>query len=535
MMMRSVLVVFFVSLLIPPVQSGQPEIRIPNLQKAIWQRPLCLDKDLDEDNERAAKAIVDRALEAFREESLIPGFFPMVAGRWLIYRTYSDVRAVYLTNEKDKQGKLIVGAGDIWFKGTPLDGGLANILSHKELRVTMEDWLHKTFANKPKSTTFLVENSLQGVLTTGHGAVYAVDDLAVPAPPAIFPRMWQQGQIPVKVMQYVSGNSLQAFALASGKFRWRLGSDLENDKHEDGFINSHFLGAPLPIGDRLYVLNENCNGNKGEKGDKGEGELRLVCIDSKERSGRRGEVGYYRPKLVPPILSLGKVPEHLRITHNPTRRISSVELVHHDGILICPTNAGKIIGVDIQKMAVRWSHTYKKEEKKKPAKDEIPDFDSRISIKFNREWRLPGTFLHKDCLVFAAPDEGSVHCIRIKDGKPVWKSPPKDGLYVAGVFGDNVVVVGPKTCWALGADDGKEKWTLGTSAPSGRGTSLGNIYYLPIRRPGITLIDIAKGKILETVDAAAGDLPGNLLIHQDILISQSATHIAAYPLRTGKK
>jgi hypothetical protein len=97
-------------------------------------------------------------------------------------------------------------------------------------------------------------------------------------------------------------------------------------------------------------------------------------------------------------------------------------------------------------------------------------------------------------------------------------------------------------CWTLGVDDGKvKKWHINTGVPCGQGAAQGNIYYLPLRKsaatgkPGIALIDIARGKILETVDTVDGELLGNLLIHQDMLISQSATHIAAYPLRAIKK
>ena len=183
----------FVLFLISPALSGQPEIKVPLLKKTIWQRPLSLDKDLEEESEKAAKAVVDRALEASGAGPLVPGFLPMAAGDWLVYRTYSDVRSVFLAAEKDKQGKILNRAGDIWFKGTPLDGGTANILSHKDLRATMENWLNKTFARQPKSANFLFENSLHGRLSTSHRLVYAVDDLAIPAPQAIFPWMWGTG------------------------------------------------------------------------------------------------------------------------------------------------------------------------------------------------------------------------------------------------------------------------------------------------------------------------------------------------------
>jgi putative pyrroloquinoline-quinone binding quinoprotein len=545
MIKRSLLFLLFASLLVPAVSSGQPEVKVPLLKKAIWQRPLNLDKDLEEENEKTAKATVERALATVGNGPIVPGFFPLAAslqgwygtfGKIVVYRTYSDVRSLFLVSEKDKQGKVSNRAGDIYFKGTPLDGSLAVILNHKELRPTIEGWLNRTFAKQPKSTNFLYENTLLGRVTSSRGLVYSVDDLAIPAPQASMHWAWQWGKIPLKVKQYVLGNSLQAFELDTGKFRWRLGSDPENDRPLAGeFSNSHFLGSPLPVGERLYVLNEKNKGDKRKKGGKsadGEGELRLVCIDPKKLDGE------WRPKVIPPLLSLGKVPEHLRITHDPVRRISSVELVHQNGVLICPTHAGKVFGVDLKKMATLWTYRYQERKKKIPVYD--PEFD-QDPIEFIREWRIPAIFPHKGRLVFAAPDDGSVHCIRIKDGKPLWKAPRKDGLYVAGVFGDKVVVVGAKTCWALGTDDGKMKWTIDTGVPSGKGTAQGNIYYLPLRKsassakPGISLVDIAKGKVLQTVDSPEGELPGNLLIHQDMLISQSATSIAAYPLGAGKK
>jgi outer membrane protein assembly factor BamB len=531
MVKRSLLFVLFLSLLVPAVYSGQADVKVPQLKKPIWQRPLNLDKEFDEPTEAAAKAYVEKALAAVANEPIVPGFSPLVAGRIVVYRTYSDVRSVALEEIK---GKDVYEAepGNIYFKSTPMDGSLSNILAHKDLRATIENWLNN-FLRQPKSGNLLYENSLLGRLGISHGLVYTVDDLSIPAPQPIFPWMWQQDQIPVKVKEYVLGNSLQAFELATGKTKWKAGNDPENDRHKpDDFTYSHFLGAPLDVEDKLYVLNEK---NKNEKGARGEAELRLVCIDPKKVDN------LFRPKLIQAVLSLGKVPEHLRITHNPVRRISSVELVHQDGVLVCPTNAGKVFGVDLKKMAVRWTYVYKKDEKKKPAKDEIPVIDHQAPIELNREWRTPGIFLHQDRLVFAAPDEGSLHCIGIKDGKLIWKAPRKDGLYVAGIFGDKVVVVGPKTCWAAALKDGQEQWKIDTGIPSGKGAAQGNIYYLPLRKsassgkPGISLVDIAKGKILQTVDAAERNLPGNLLIHQDMLISQSATQIAAYAIAKTKK
>ena len=523
MIKRYLLFFLFLSLLVPAVHSGQPEVKVPQLKKALWQRPLLLDKDFEvADDEKVAKSWIDKGLEIVSDEPILPGFVPVVADKQkLVYRNPQGVRAVSLIAGTDDKEKRHFKAGDVHWMSVPMDGSLARILNHPDLRPTMENWLNLYFS-RPTTRDILFENYLTGTLATSCGQVYVVDDLAIPRPGNVFPWMWQN--LPARAKEYVRANSLQSFDLSSGKFKWRLGDDLGNDRRkEDEFTQSHFLGVPLPLGEAIYALNEKSDS------DKGESEIRLVRLDPNKLTPE------HRPVVVPPILSLGKVSEHLRITHNLARRISSVELVQTDKVLVCPTHAGKVFGVNLEKMTIRWTYTYK-EDKNKPAAENLPPF-----FQFNREWRIPGIFLHQERLVFAAPDEGSVHCIRVKDGKLLWKSPRKDGLYVSALFGDKVLVVGNNNCWALALEDGKEMWTIETGFPSGKGASQGNFYYLPLRKSassgkrGISLIDIAKGKILQTVGAADGKLPGNLLIHQDMLISQSATHIAAYPLRAGKK
>jgi hypothetical protein len=265
MMTRSLFFVLLLGVLIPSAFSGQHEIKVPVLKKTTWQRPLLLDKDLEENHEKTVKVWIDRVLKASGDEPLVPGFLPIVAGKQLLYRTYDDVRSVFLAGEKNKHGKVVSEQGELFFRSTPMDGSLANILAHSRLRSTMENWLNNTLLHQPKSVNFLFENSLQGSLTISHGLVYAVDDLAIPPPNTIFPKAWKY-LISPDPKKYVLGNTLRAHELSTGRFRWRIGSDPENwHRNVDDFTTSHFLGAPLPIGERLYVINEKNEGAKGNR------------------------------------------------------------------------------------------------------------------------------------------------------------------------------------------------------------------------------------------------------------------------------
>src|SRR5207253_3783579 len=112
------------------------------------------------------------------------------------------------------------------------------------------------------------------------GRVYCIDDLAVP--PHFGQQNWDRwggmpppgagGGFPAAVNAGVQGNRLQAIAIASGKLLWSLppSHSQEEDRFtaKNDFRDSHFLGAPLCLGGKLYFLNE-----KNQ-------EIRLICLDT---------------------------------------------------------------------------------------------------------------------------------------------------------------------------------------------------------------------------------------------------------------
>jgi outer membrane protein assembly factor BamB len=190
-----------------------------------------------------------------------------------------------------------------------------------------------------------------------------------------------------------------------------------------------------------------------------------------------------------------------------------------------------IFGVDPVKMEVRWQYRYRPKKAPAPA------------LPF---WQGGSPMVTKDRIVFTAADSPDVHCIDFA-GKRKWVAPGDDDLFLATVHEGLVVLVGEARCRALSLTDGAEKWDLNIGQPrpqpftpwaatAGLGVKDGATYYLPIRegakKKGATIlaIDLAKGKVDRRIDVPYPDALGNLILHRGMLVTQSVTHIAAFPL-----
>ena len=342
----------------------------PLLDDILWSRPTIMDrmneKD-DPDPDPEAKKWIDEALATYGKQMtapIMPGFFPIASGGKLIYRTYSGISAVYLKEVKESDGS-ISKPGDIFWKSIPFEGSLGNLLlsstgTPNPIRPSIDNWLRSTYAQSG-FINLVYENSMVGTLSTDHKFVFAVDDLAVPIPPTYLQKqIWDSPQnnhlVNEKVKPLVLQNRLQAFDMETGKLLWMLPVD-EKDKDKDkehsdpsgkerGPENAHFLGAPLPVGGNLYALNE-----------KNGGTLRLVCLDP-----ATGNV-------LGPFQELGKVSKDHRFTHDISRRSMAVHLAYGEGILVVPTNAGHVFGIDLLTRSLAWAYPYRQSS---PAANSLP-------------------------------------------------------------------------------------------------------------------------------------------------------------------
>jgi outer membrane protein assembly factor BamB len=392
----------------------------------------------------------------------------------------------------------------------------------------------------------IFENSLLGCLSSDGTKVYAVDDLAVLPHPNQMMQMQMQfpGGGRPNFMAFddaMHHNRLQAFDLESGKLVWELGdrgsgsagSDRElPDKNE--FQESFFLGAPLPLGDKLYVMNEK------------NGELRLICLDS-TKDPSQGE------SLIVWTQILATVRD--KLVTDVARRTQAAHLSYGEGILVCPTNAGAILGVDLLTHSLIWAHSYRKTPANEANNAAAPMgvFNRRMAMMgmagpggrqpSETDWKVTAPVIQDGKVVYTPSDGNSLLCLNLRDGTPVWEANRADDLYLAGVYNGKVLLVGKSTCRALSLANGKQVWKLDTGMPSGYGTASDNIYYLPLKDtsqgqdkgPEVCAIDIDKGQFVSHTkvrpDPADGkfEVPGNLLFYDGEVLSQTVTKLTAYP------
>jgi outer membrane protein assembly factor BamB len=479
-----------------------------------------------------------KRLEA-KGDAVIPAAVPVTAtviasGKQksiLVFRGYDGVHAVEL-----KSGKIAWVSPSVW--------SLERMLGDGQKQQQVRQWVQQ-FHAKPG---VLLENSTIGTMSADGNRVYYIDDLAVPP----FQQMWNQwggmpppgmgGNFGQALQPGIDANKLQAVSIGSGKLLWELGGAKSGDdgpgnlKHD--FRNTHFLGAPLCLGGKLYFLNE-----KNQ-------EIRLFCFDT----GKLPEKP--QPKDLDDAVvweqPLGTAKEKLLMDWG--RRINATHIAYGEGILVCPTNAGVLLGVDLLTHSLVWAHTYNDTPVQPNPYDPYGGgfkgrpFPGGPGVPpgqvISSDWKAAPPIISDGKVVFTAPDGNDLKCLNLRNGAQVWGlKRGENDVYLGGVYAGRVVIVGKKDVRALSLDDARELWRVPTGMPSGRGVASDNVYYVPLKEavfsdkekgPGIFAIDIEKGKIIAQTRSRKDrdgkvEVPGNLVFFDGQVVSQNVTEVVAYP------
>jgi len=480
----------------------------------------------------AAIACVDQTLRSLEDRQLpiLPAFYPIAAtlqkdGKPLplvIYRSFCAIHAVNAQN------------GKLYWMTTPSALSIDAVARDPGKWGSMHQWINSYGMG---GSNPLLENSTLGSLSTDNVYVYGIEDLAVPPHPQQTMQIQMNGgRGSIGTFdEFLHFNRLQAFELDSGKIKWELGGPGSDSRNGDkGELNqSFFLSAPLPLGDRLYVLNEK------------NGELRLLCLDpSKDANQGENPIAWTQ--------TLATVREKLEV--DVGRRIQAAMPAYSEGVLVCPTNAGAVLAIDLLTHSLVWAHSYRKIPASDPNQPMMGGMPQAVFIRrgwaFNNgqqqnaasQWRVTAPIIQDGKVVYTPPDGNAILCLNLRDGTPAWESPRADDLYLGGVFNSKVLLVGKNHCRALNLADGKEAWKEKTGMPSGVGTASNNIYYLPLRKstrskdelPEVCAVNIVTGKIEKESRSrkkqnGSMEIPGNLIFYNGDVISQTALAVASYP------
>lgn len=520
-------------------------------------------------------AEVIKGLKPTNGEMAIPGFFPVSTQNLMFVRTYDGIFS-YITKDGFSNHGKPAKAGDLyWYADAK--GSLAAVMSADNSADAKTRF--SQFRDQHKLKTILFENSLIGSMTHDGQNLYAIDDIALPTPPTVFdPNMGGfvlPGGAAVTTMgvdkDFAEGNRLIALNMITGNLAWQLGNtrsvpamtEDEEDKTDNPLLlmsNCYFLGPPLPVNGKLYVLFEKS------------GRMRLACLDPlkvKHYPLPNGKPSDKAPELVW-SQRLGE--PNTKLPSDAIRRFQCSYLAYSEGVMICPTNAGAVVAVDVMSRSLLWARSYRSIKAADnvgttPAPGRIirrgvgvPTGQSSLSPD---RYRASAPIISNGRVVFSSYDSESIDCLDLRTGDLLWTEQRRVGdLYVAGVISDKVLIVGKDSLRAVnligkardqagptGREDTITAWRdLRIGNPAGHGAaSKGGIYYLPLsdspdgKQPSIWSIDVANGRVTAKATyrkKAEPDGPpvllGNLVFHEGQLISQSALDIAVFP-QTGLK
>jgi PQQ-like domain len=457
-------------------------IDIPARLELVWRKSLIPNREEYEKVEDLTGSLVKALLTQSEppltaSTPLVVDMDPKIAKRSVIY--YRDQKGICAT----------LAATDRLLWETPSSLSLLKMLMDPKRAYTIKRYFEDWQKEAPQT---LLGNATLGQLSSDGKRLYAIDDIAVPFPPQVTkdPRRWPPS---LEFKEAVIHNRLRAFGAASGLLLWELGETLRDDETITDARDlrlTYFLGTPLCLDGKLYFFNEK------------DREVRLVCMDPDKIPRRPTDNDLMGAVLwIEPLCKTkGQINDDYR------RRIAGARPVLSDGLLLCPTNAGVVVGIDPARHKIEWTYPYEDAEWKK--------LGDKLSAMPPQTWHWSAPVVSEGRFVFAATDADKLHCLNAKNGAVVWTM--KRGaidLFLGGVVGKNVLVVSKTHVRALSLSKGEEMWRIETGLPCGSGVVSDGIYYLPLQDyrtdkengPAIVGIDSEKGKIVSLRQAKPGE------------------------------
>ena len=495
----------------------------------LWRKPDPDDKTDFAAEARAAAAWVKeqieqgyRMLKPDKGQVALPGFFPVTAQDLILFRTYDGVCAV-VTREGFAQGGQAYRAGEMLWASSVGNKGGAQCLAAEKNQQTAKMWWQQ-WQQQHGMATLIFDNPQVGSLSHDGKMAYYVDDLAIPPPPQVynpnFGGMPAQPGVAGDLRGAIDASKLMALDMANGALRWELGGPSSDAPKVEGndptggaarlLQDAIFLGPPLPVNGVLYVLFEK------------EQQLQLACLNPHKAVAPPGGAG---PQLVPDLLWVQKIGSpNVRLSQDSLRRIQPSYLAYADGVLVCPTNCGAVVAVDVNARSLLWARGYSTPPSADGSAGQFKGggrfvgggrvvINGRVQGQqplSSDRWRAAAPIVAGGKVLVAAHDANQIQCLDLRTGDLLWADDRKaDDLYVGGVSGGKAMVVGKEFVRAYdlaGGEAGKPKlaWQgLKVATPCGHGAvTRDGLYYLPMvgdpdhkdsRDPQVWAIDFATG------------------------------------------
>lgn len=437
----------------------------------------------------------------FKNLITIPSAHPVVIGDTVVFRSMSKIKAVDANTGRE-----------VWSVVTTnryiddLMTSLRNTSGDAGSRLAIQ--------NRAALDMFLAQRAWRdattGQISSDGRFVYAIDDEGFVNEP---PRS-NRSQVTIPR----TFNKLKAYNIDKhGKLVFGIGGPA--DETYLPFAGYFFLGPPLPLGNQLYVLAEINE------------EIRLLALTPKRRENN--------PRLweVELLWSQVLATPNRGAQQFPIRRLAGASPSYSNGILVCPTTAGAVVGFDLTRRQLLWGYQYPSRFAEPNSHLPLPfrravttSVDSLVTEEDSGRWIDSNPTIVGEHVLLTPRDSQELHCLELQTGRVLWRRPRGESLYVAGVHDDTVIIAAESHLEALEIATGQPAWdeSVEIETPSGRGLHRDGRFHIPLSSGEIATIDPATGRILCRSQTRSGHVPGNLVVVEDRVVSLTEDELVGF-------
>ena len=472
-----------------------------------------------------------------RNGIVMPVASPLRVGDMVIFRTLCGIRAV---NAND---------GEIVWEVTHPDGRIRDLLQAAEDEAREKKKL--TDSNKPDDSdeqempfrvdirantqsmylapslrNQLVRTNTSAQFSASDTTLYVVEDPSGATDDEPYRLMFRTSASNTPV-----NNFIRAYDLQTGLFKWEVGGQTQSSTQPKGKGNLlagfYFLGAPLILGNRTYVLAENS-----------EGLFLLQIAEPAAKSNATGNPRVVRSQLL--------TQPQFDVSNHPVRKHAGLIPSYAHGMLICPTCDEKIVAVSAEDNAVRWVFRYANNIHTQELGGDAPVLSGASDpwdsgrVDLDSRWTDSLPRIVGNSIIVTPRDSDNLFCLDLQTGQERWVINRGEFHSIAAIVDDKLILCGNRTVQAFRLDNKELLWsqTIPEGIICGRAATDGHILQIPTSLPAIVSFDVQTGHTLVTQELKGsgditaepndGTIPGNLLIIGDQLLSQNLDSIRAY-------
>jgi len=487
-------------------RSGQASGGHPLLISS-WQQPTTEHSDVREQ----VRQLQDD-LEVSRTPA-IPAMQPISVGSLVVFRTFDGLSVV-----DSETGEVRWESRETVPPSRLLTPGSKKSVHQQEfvIRGNVVSPYQGTQTENHPLANFLFRNGVHGTITSDGSDVFVIEQSAVLSNligTSYYTNNSLEDNDPYR--RDWGSNRLTSYDLAAGQQKWSVGGERLSDRLDSELAGTFFLGPPLADGGELFVMGEQDNA------------LRLYCLASAS-----GEVKWSC------LLAYTDLP----INQDAMRRWWPAQVALSDGVLVCPTSVGLLVGVDRAAAEVVWISSYKDSETNENKRQFRGGGYAPVSPgSLNDRWFPTPPQVVGQTIVMAPAESRMLAGFRLGDGEELWRiHDVEGGLYVAGSYDGAMLLVGRREITAVEAATGNRLWSRDYGdfdavarneswQPSGRAIMLEDQLLLPMAGKEIWYFDLKTNEFSGRAAIEEEGLRlGNLIMSRGRLISASASEVAMF-------